>query len=176
MFDFHSMFLNGKLNSDEEVYMEQPMGYEQLDRKQYVCKLLKSLYGLKQAGHKWYDALCKALAKIGFKQSNNNLAIFYIHQGSNIIVLTCHVDDCTIASTPHDLVQSYKDKLQSKYSLTDLGEVKWLLRIKITRDLEAQMISLSQLSYIDSILMHFNFTDPTHHNFCTCPELLCDII
>jgi hypothetical protein len=49
--------------------------------------------------------------------------------------------------------------LKAKYSLTDLGEVRWLLGIKITRNLEAQMISLLQLSYIDSILMCFNFTD-----------------
>jgi Reverse transcriptase (RNA-dependent DNA polymerase) len=52
MFDFHSAFLNGELNSDEEVFMEQPQGYEELDRKQYICKLLKLLYGLKQAGRK----------------------------------------------------------------------------------------------------------------------------
>ena len=66
MFDFHSAFLNGELDSDEEVFMEQPEGYEKSDRKR-VCKLLKSLYGLKQAGRKWYDALCHALTDIGFK-------------------------------------------------------------------------------------------------------------
>ena len=66
MFDFHSMFLNGQLDSDEEVFIEQPQGYEELDKKWYVCKLFKSLYGLKQAGRKWYDALCRVLADIGF--------------------------------------------------------------------------------------------------------------
>jgi Reverse transcriptase (RNA-dependent DNA polymerase) len=93
MFNFHSAFLNSELDSDEEVFMEQPQVYEQLDRKWYVCKLFKSLYGLKQAGRNWYNALCKALAKIRFKQSNNNPAIFYIYQGSNIVILACHVDD-----------------------------------------------------------------------------------
>ena len=67
MFNFHSAFLNGELDSDEEVFMEQPQGYEESDKNQYVCKLFKSLYRLKQAGRKWYDALCKALADIGFK-------------------------------------------------------------------------------------------------------------
>ena len=66
MFNFYSAFLNGELDSDEEVYMEQPEGYEKSDRKRYVCKLHKSLYGLKQAGRKSYDTLCKALAEIGF--------------------------------------------------------------------------------------------------------------
>ena len=66
MFNFHSVFLNGKLDLDEEVFMEQPQGYEKLDKKWYVCKLFKSLYTLRQAGRKWYDALCKALVDIGF--------------------------------------------------------------------------------------------------------------
>ena len=67
MFNFNSAFLNGKLDTDEEVFMEQPYGYEQSNSKQYVCKLLKSLYGLKQASRKWYNALCKVLDDIGFK-------------------------------------------------------------------------------------------------------------
>ena len=96
MFDFHSAFLNGELDSNEEVYMEQPEGYEKSDRKQYVCKLHKSLYGLKQAGRKWYDALCKALTKISFTQSEADPAMFHAHKGNDIAILACHVNDCTI--------------------------------------------------------------------------------
>ena len=153
MFDFHSTFLNGELDSDEEVYMEQPEEYEKSDRKWYICKLHKSLYGLKQAGRKWYDALCKALAKIGFTRSEADPAVFHAHKGNNVTILPCHVNDCTITENSQTLVQSYKDKLKNKYSLTDLGTADWLLGIKITRDLEAQTISLLQESYIDSILM-----------------------
>ena len=159
MFDFHSAFLNGELDSDEEVFMEQPQGYEELDKKRYVCKLLKSLYGLKQAGRKWYDALCKALADIGFNRSEADPAVFYARKDNNITILACHVDDCTITGSSQVLIQNYKDKLKEKYSLTDLGPANWLLEIKITRNLEARTISLSQSSYIDSILTRFNFTD-----------------
>ena len=101
MFDFHSAFLNSELNSDEEVFLEQPQGYKELDRKWYVCKLLKSLYGLKQAGRKWYDALCKALIDIGFSQSEADPAIFYAHKDNNITILACHVDDCMITRSSH---------------------------------------------------------------------------
>ena len=79
MFTLHSAFLNRELDPDEEVYMEQPQGYKELDEKRYVCKLLKYLYGLKQAGRKWYDTLCKALTDIGFKQSKADPAVFYAH-------------------------------------------------------------------------------------------------
>ena len=65
MFNFHSAFLNS--DPDKEVYMEQPQGYKEPDRKQYFCKLLKSSYRLKQAGIKWYDALCRALTDIRFR-------------------------------------------------------------------------------------------------------------
>ena len=135
------IFLNGELDPDKEVYMEQPQGYEESDRKQYVYKLLKSLYGLKQAGRKWYDALCR------------------VHKNGNITILACHIDDCMITRNSQESIQNYKDKLKEKYSLTDLGPANWLLGIKITRDLEAQAISLSQSTYINSILTHFNFTD-----------------
>ena len=57
MFNFHSAFLNGELDSNKEVFMEQPQGYEESDKNWYVCKLFKSLYGLKQAGRKWYNPL-----------------------------------------------------------------------------------------------------------------------
>ena len=159
MFDFHSAFLNSELNSDKEVFMEQPLGYEELDRKKYVCKLFKSLYGLKQAGRKWYDALCIALANIGFNQSEADPAVFYICTGNSITILACYVDDCTITGSSKELIQLYKDKLKNRYSLTDLGAANWLLGVKITRNLKACTISLSQLSYIDLILMRFNFMD-----------------
>ena len=159
MFNFHSMFLNGKLDSNKEVYMEQPEGYEESNWKQYICKLQKSLYGLKQARWKWYKALSKALANIGFNKSEADPAIFYVHQKHKMAILACHVDNCMITGSSQLLIQGYKDKLKSKYLLTDLGPANWLLGIKITRDLEAKTISLSQLSYIESIFTKFNFTD-----------------
>jgi Reverse transcriptase (RNA-dependent DNA polymerase) len=152
MFDFHSAFLNGKLNPDKEGFMEQPQGYEEFNQKRYVCKLFKSLYGLKQAGRKWYNALCKVLANIGFKRSEADPAVFYAHEGNNITILECHVDDCTITGNSENLIKTYKNKLKKKYLLTDLGAANWLLGIKITRDFEAQTISLSQETYINSIL------------------------
>ena len=119
----------------------------------------RSLYGVKQAGRKWYNALCQALTEIGFKWSEEDPAISYTRKGNDIAVLACHIDDCTITGSSQQLIQDYKNSLKAKYSLTDLGPANWLLGIKITRDLEAWMISLSQSTYINSILMHFNFTD-----------------
>ena len=70
MFNFHSAFLNGKLNGDEEVFMEQPPSYEDSDRTKYCLKLYKSIYGLKQAGRKWYEIVCQTLADLGLKSGD----------------------------------------------------------------------------------------------------------
>ena len=83
MFDFHSAFLNGNLDEDEEVFMEQPPGYEKSDLQKYCVKLYKSLYGLKQAGRKLYEIMCHTLTKLGFKKCEADQAVFYIHTGKD---------------------------------------------------------------------------------------------
>lgn len=55
-FDFNGAYLNGELDDNEEIYMQAPPGYD--SEGEQVKRLLKSLYGLKQAGRKWYDTLC----------------------------------------------------------------------------------------------------------------------
>ena len=70
--------------------------------------------------------------------------------------MAIHVDDCTITGNNRVLLNEIKRKIKSRYSL---GPINWLLGIKITQDQAAQMISLSQESYIDSILACFNLTD-----------------
>lgn len=159
MFDFHSAFLNGQLDADKEVFMEQPPGYEEKDRRKYVVKLFKTIYGLKQAGRRWYEVLCKTLADLGFKKSEADPAVFYIHENISIIILAIHVDNCTITGSNRKILDYYKAKIETRYKLKDLGPVNWLLGIKITRNLTERTISLSQTSYINSILARFNFTD-----------------
>ena len=79
MLDFHSAFLDGQLKGDEEVFMEQPPGYKEFDPQKYCVKLYKSLYGLKQAGRKWYEIVCRSLTELGFKKWEADQTVFYIH-------------------------------------------------------------------------------------------------
>ena len=76
IFNFHSAFLNGELNSDEEVFMEQPHEYEEADQKKCVIRLFKSIYGLKQAGQKWYDVICRTLTDLGFEIQGQPCSVF----------------------------------------------------------------------------------------------------
>ena len=132
MFDFHSAYLNGEF--DEDIFMEQPPDYEMADRECYVVKLHKTLYGLKQVGKKWYDSLCRSLADIGFKKSEADPAVFYVHAGSDIVILAIHVDDSTMTSSSVNLQKEYKAHINAKSQLTDLGPISWLLGLAITCD------------------------------------------
>jgi hypothetical protein len=159
MFDFHSAFLNGELDDDEDIYMEQPPDHPVDDPDRFVVKLHKSIYGLKQAGKKWYDSLSRSLADIGFQKSEADPAVFYAHAGGDVVILAIHVDDCTITSSSVSLQEVFKARIGTKFKLTDLGAISWLLGFTITRDRAARTISLSQHAYISTILRRFNFED-----------------
>jgi hypothetical protein len=159
VFDFHGVYLNGELDEGENVYMEQPPEYETADRRIFVLKLNKALYGLKQGGQKWYDTLYRTLMKLGLKRAKTDYGIFYTHIGQDIILLAIHVNDCVLTGSNLDLLTEFKQKIGAIYKLTDMGPISWLLGIKVTRDHKSRTLSLSQASYIESIICCFNFDD-----------------
>jgi len=156
-FDFNGAYLNGELNANEDIFMQPPPGYE--SQGEFIKHLCKSLYGLKQAGCKWYDTLCHALADLGFSVNNTDPGVFYARINKHILILAIHVDDCLMTGSSINLITDYKKQLNAKYLLTDLGEIHWLLGIKIMRDHEARTISLMQTTYIETILNRFSLSD-----------------
>src|SRR6266436_1298297 len=131
MFDFHSAFLNGELDIDEDIYIEQPPHHAITDPDHYIVKLHKSIYGLKQAGRKWYNSLSCSLTDIGFQKSEVDPVIFYAHVGNNVIILAIHVDDYTITGSLEPLQKDFKARIGNKFKLADLGLILWLLSFAI---------------------------------------------
>jgi hypothetical protein len=160
-FDFNSAYLNGELDKNEEIYMQEPPGYKSLG--EFVKLLLKAIYRLKQAAVKWYCVLRRMLTDLGFHISATDLGIFYAQIGENILVLAVHIDDCGMTGNSPKLIVLYKRKLNDCHVLTELGPVNWLLGIKVTQDRKVQTISLSQAGYIESILARFSLTDAKAH-------------
>ena len=154
-FDFDSAYLNSKLGEDENIYLEQLVGYETKDHRKWVWKLLKTLYGLKQGAKNWYDSLCRT--ELGFRQTEADHGVFYKETGNKIIILAVHVDDCMVTGSSEVFINQFKMEMNKKYKITDLGPAHWLLGIKITRDCSEKTISLSQNAYIKSIITRFNF-------------------
>ena len=157
-FDFNCAYLNGTLNDDKEIYMQEPPGYE-TQREHSVKRLHKSLYRLKQAGRKWYEALSHALTDLGFHASMADPGVFLTNIDNHTLILAIHVDDCILTGGPPELLTKYKQKFNDCYALTNLGPIHWFLGIKITHNCSACTISLSQASYINSILTCFGLGD-----------------
>jgi hypothetical protein len=135
-FDFNSAYLNGKLDTDEEIYMQELLGYE-TETGDKVKRLLKALYRLKQASCKWYDALYRVLTDLGFHITRVDPRVFITQIGDSVLLLVVHVDNCTMTGSSVKLITVYKGKLHKQYTLTDLGPVNWLLGIQIMHNWEA---------------------------------------
>jgi hypothetical protein len=158
VFDFHSAFLNRKLDDNEVIYMELPPGFDKRGRDLVAC-LQVALYGSKQGALKWYQRLCRELAELGFRCTEADWGVFVAKIGAHLLILASHVDDCTITGSSNELVKSFKDKIGSRFKITDLGPISWLLGMKVTCDRDARTISISQEPYIDALLAKYNFTD-----------------
>ena len=169
-FDFNGAYLNGELDAKEQIFMQAPPGYESDPR--VVKRLLKSLYGLKQAGRRWYETLTRALKSLGFRASVADPGVFIARASGQILILAVHVDDCVLTGSSSDQIAQYKQKLNSCYALTDLGPVHWLLGIKVTRDRAAHTISLSQGAYIDAILSRFALSDAKSYGTPMTPGVI----
>ena len=92
--------------------------------------------------------------------------------GVHIIILVIHVDDCVITGSSRQLIADYKAKFNTRYALTDLGPVSWLLGLKVTRNRENRTISLSQTAYINTMLDRFALTDAKPYRSPMVPGII----
>jgi histone deacetylase 1/2 len=138
--DINNAFLNGLLK--EEVYMVQPPGFEASDSN-LVCKLNKALYGLKQAPRQWFDRLTSTLLQFGFKASKCDPSLFTYTKNRQVVYLLVYVDDIIITGSSLSLVQTLVQKLDSVFSLKQLGDLEYFLGIEVKQLSE---ISLQKLT------------------------------
>ena len=108
--DVKTAFLNGELK--EEIYMNQPDGFAAKSKENLVCKLKKSIYGLKQSSRCWNEALSEHLKKLGLKQSSHDPCIYVSNSGGEIIIAV-YVDDIIIAGKTEEVIK--KNVWNSQY-------------------------------------------------------------
>ena len=122
--DIKGAYLNGVLTAEEMIYMKQLPGYSIPNSSGKVCCLQKTLYGLKQSGHRWYQRLVEIMVDgLGFKRSDVDQAVFYRHENVLLIIVLVHVDDCTIAANKLSVIQKFKIEIAKYVEITDLGEL-----------------------------------------------------
>lgn len=128
--DVSNAFLHGEL--DEEVYMTVPQGYN-TPEKGLVCRLRKSLYGLKQASRNWYSQLSQALVKYGFTESHADHRLFVYSHDSIFLAVLIYVDDLVIAGNDTVACANFKQYLSNCFHMKDLGSLKYFLGLELVR-------------------------------------------
>src|SRR5260370_12306389 len=99
----------------------------------HVLHLMKTLYGLKQSGHHWYQKLSAIFLSLSFQQYSVNQAVFHKSDKhkKELTVIAVHIDDCTITTTNAHLVKDFKSGLCRHIEVTDLAALHWMLGIEI---------------------------------------------
>lgn len=146
--DVSNAFLHGSLS--EVVFMHQPPGFVDPMYPSHVCRLLKTIYGLRQASREWHLALRAALIELGFIQSKSDTALFLYHHGSVHLFLLVYVDDILFTGSDNKLIVTIIAKLSESFALKDLGQLSYFLGIEVMHCKEG--LFLSQHKYISDIL------------------------
>ncbi|CAI6000113.1 unnamed protein product [Closterium sp. NIES-65] len=150
--DMKNAFLQSKL--DRVLYMSQPDYFN--DGTGRVCKLLKSLYGLKQSPLLWYLALNDVLVGAGWKKSQVDEALYYkVGEGEVACWVLVYVDDLLAASSSAALLKELKELLEAAFELREISPVQKYLGLEIVRDRSAGKLWLHQQGYADKLRRRF---------------------
>ena len=153
-FDVPQAFTQAEL--EEEVYMEMPEGF---GVNGMVCRLLKSLYGLKQSPRNWYILISGFIVEsLKYRPTVSDPCLFWkVTRTGDVILLFLFVDDMQVAVDKADEAEWAEDHalLRKRFNITDLGESKFMLGMRITRDRAARTITLDQELYVTKALEKF---------------------
>ena len=156
--DVKSAYLNAPLK--ETIYMKPPHGVLKPDQQGKVLRLLKGLYGLKQAGRGWYIEMSRVLIKeLSFKQSAADHSVYYWQTPNEHIIITVATDDMVVTSKWKADTEKFKIKIKKHWEITDHGPISWFLGFQIKCDRKARMISINQQAYIEAMADKFRLTN-----------------
>jgi hypothetical protein len=153
--DVKSVFLNGYIN--EPVYVEQPPGFEDKKKPNYVYKLRKTLYGLKQAPRAWYERLRDFLLSKGFIVGKVDTTLFTKKIGKDLFVLQIYIDDIIFGSTNQDFCKEFGKMMANEFEMSVIGELSYFLGLQIKQLKNSTFVS--QRKYIKDMLKKFRMED-----------------
>lgn len=148
-YDVKTAFLHGNL--EEEIFMKQPPGFAVAGMENKVCRLKKSLYGLKQAARSWNQRLNEVLEQAGFRRCESDPCLYRRKVHGRWCYVLVYVDDLIVASEDEQIIKPLEQALKRNFEISSLGDVQYYLGIEVLRD-EAGDFHLSQRKYIDEVV------------------------
>jgi hypothetical protein len=137
--------------------MHQPEGYHE-GTDNLVCKLNKSLYGLKQGANEWNRKLHDTLSQHNFRQSPNDPCLYTKKVNSDWMFLSIHVDDLIVASTSDEMLKGFEQDMKGHFIMKELGKLNNYIGMQIEQDTDGLFL-MHQRSYIEKKLNEFNLSD-----------------
>ena len=138
--DVKNAFLNGDL--EEEVFMDLPPGFKGKVGKSKVCRLKKSLYGLKQSPRAWFERFGKAVKSHGYCQGQVDHTMFYKHTGEGkVAILFVYVNDIILTGNDNKELERLKKALAKEFEIKDLDDLKYFLGMEFTRSKKGIFVS-----------------------------------
>nr|GEU93199.1 copia protein [Tanacetum cinerariifolium] len=153
--DVKSAFLYGTIK--EEVYVCQPLGFEDPDYPEKVYKVAKALYGLHQALRAWYETLANYLLENDFQKGKIDQTLFIKRQKGDILLVQIYVDDIIFGSTNKDLCKPFEKLMKDNFLMSLMGELTFFLGLQVKQ--KPDRIFISQDKYVAEILRKFGLTD-----------------
>jgi transposase InsO family protein len=154
--DIKNAFLHGEL--EEEVYMDQPPGFTIPGNSRFVCRLNRSLYGLKQSPRAWFGRFSSALIQFGMTRCEADHSVFFLHSSNGQhIFLVVYVDDIVITGDDTDGIQRLKTHLFKNFQTKDLGPLRYFLGIEVAQS--SSGIAINQRKYALDILTETGMLD-----------------
>jgi hypothetical protein len=161
--DVDTAFLYGEFEQgDPEVYLTLPQDYPvpaelaHIPRKDLICRVNKGLYGLKQAPRLWNKKIDSTLQSHGFRRFKSDPCIYVRRSGLDTLYVGLYVDDLVLAGSTVKYIDVFKLQLGKVYNMKDLGPIGHLLGMDASQDLTLRTLTLSQGTYIRSILRRFS--------------------
>ena len=150
--DVKSAFLNGYLQ--EEIYIEQPRGFEVRGQEEKVYLLKKALNGLKQAPRAWYSRIDDHLHKLGFVKSLSEATLYVKRADANLIIVFVYIDDLLVTGSNKTQIEEFKAEMLDVFEMTDLGLMSYFLGMEVKQSDDG--IFICQQQYAKEILKKFH--------------------
>eukprot|EP00731_Ephydatia_muelleri_P020359 Em0013g86a len=155
--DVVTAFLNGTL--EEEIYMEQPPGYIKKGEEHLVCKLKKSIYGLKQSPRCWNKVFNEYMTSLSYEQCAADPCVLVRTEGTETTIIAVYVDDLIIIAKNPETMERIKGSLTERFKMKDLGKLHYCLGINIEYDENKRCLWMHQRPYIQSLLERYQLSE-----------------